>query len=72
MGPPTPEFGPKSYYLARFLPKLDENEINWTERGRTPGAANVDGCNCPEKKISQVDPNVYSFEKMYVAEFMQI
>ena len=35
-GPPTPEFGPKTYYLARFL---HANERNWTERGaRVPSA----------------------------------
>ena len=27
----TSDFGPKPYYLARFLPKLYENEGNWTE-----------------------------------------
>ena len=32
-GEPTPQFVAKTYHLARFLPKLHENEGNWTEKG---------------------------------------
>ena len=32
MGVPTPEFGAKIHYLARFLPEKHENERNWTKR----------------------------------------
>ena len=32
-GAPTLESGVKTYYLTRFLPKLHENERNWTGEG---------------------------------------
>ena len=43
MGVPTPEFGAKIHYLARFLPEKHENERNWTKRRgctRDAGPAN--------------------------------